>query len=196
MDVKEKKLLYHLTRIDNLESIIQYGLLPRNALLNSPASFYDVADPQIIRERGLGAYIPFHFHTKSAFDYAVAARLGGWEKLIYLCVTREYARQQGFKIIPAHPLTTQNISNLSLMDYDAGLAAIDWKLMECDCFDRNDVKQVRMAECLTNVRIPFKDFRCIFYLTPDQKDKIEALFQKMGITYWPPFINDGTKFHR
>lgn len=31
--VRDKKLLYHLTKVDKMESIIKYGLLPRRYLL-------------------------------------------------------------------------------------------------------------------------------------------------------------------
>lgn len=193
--IREGKLIYHLTHINNLESIIQCGLLSRNDVQNRCSLFSDVADPNIIKKRGrgLGAYIPFHFHPRTAFDYAVVYNHGR-ENLIYLCVTREYARANEFKVLPKHPLTTQ-IKDSTLMDYDNGIASIDWEKMEREYSDNNIIKQVRMAECLTDKSIPFRDLRCIFYLTPDQKDKIESILRKRGISYSSPYINDGTNFH-
>ena len=32
-DVKSQKILYHLTKFENLDSILKFGLLPRNVLL-------------------------------------------------------------------------------------------------------------------------------------------------------------------
>lgn len=49
--VKNKKLLYHLTKANNMESIINYGLLPRGYLIEHNMFFGDVADPQIISKR-------------------------------------------------------------------------------------------------------------------------------------------------
>ena len=66
--VRDKKLLYHLTKVDKMESIIKYGLLPRRYLLKQDMMFGDVADPEIISKRqklGLDRYIPFHFHPYS-----------------------------------------------------------------------------------------------------------------------------------
>ena len=202
--IRDKKLLYHLTHIDNLQSIIQNGLLSRNMLNWQQTDFFDVANSDIIRKRGpiLGDYIPFHFHQRSYFDYAVNA-VYGWENLIYLCITREYARQNNFKIIPTHPLG-RIIQKQSMMDYDEGFDAIDWekmeceysKMMECEESDRREIQQVRMAECLTDKDIPFKNLFCIFYLTFDQKCKIVSVLQSMRIPYPWPYINDGTGFHR
>ncbi len=68
--VRDKKLLYHLTKVDNMEMIINHGLLPRRRLIEQKMLFGDVADQQIISKRqelGLDIYSPFHFHPYSAF---------------------------------------------------------------------------------------------------------------------------------
>jgi hypothetical protein len=49
--VRDKKLLYHLTKVNNMETIINCGLLPRKYLLEHHMFFGDVADPQIISKR-------------------------------------------------------------------------------------------------------------------------------------------------
>ena len=87
--IRDKKLLYHLTLIDNLPSIIRNGLLSRNMLKRQQIEFPDVADSDIIRKRGatLGDYIPFHFHQRSRFDYAINSKYF-LKNLIYLCVQR------------------------------------------------------------------------------------------------------------
>ena len=62
---KTGKLLYHLTKLSNLESIIQQGMLPRKYILENGIRFGDIADGQIISKRqelGLDIYTPFHFH--------------------------------------------------------------------------------------------------------------------------------------
>ena len=202
--IRDKKLLYHLTLIDNLPSIIRNGLLSRNMLKRQQIEFPDVADSDIIRKRGatLGDYIPFHFHQRSYFDYAINAKCG-WKNLIYLCVQREYARKNNFKIIPAHPLTAHSLRNLTMMDYDKGFDAIDWAKMDCEYSemmeygesDIHEIQQVRMAECLTDKVISFRELTCIFYLTDDRKKEIEHILQTRGVVNPPPYLNDGTYFH-
>lgn len=41
---KEGKYLYHLTKLSNLDSILQYGLLSRRQILGRRIGFDDVAD--------------------------------------------------------------------------------------------------------------------------------------------------------
>ena len=70
-NIQQGKLLYHLTRLDNLESIILHGLVPRKVVKAHSVRFSDVADPMIITRRtelGLDEYVPFHFHPYSSFD--------------------------------------------------------------------------------------------------------------------------------
>ena len=72
--IQSGQLLYHLTKLSNLDSIIEHGLVSRGILERNGAAFADVADPEIMRKRkefGLDTYIPFHFHPYSSFDVAV-----------------------------------------------------------------------------------------------------------------------------
>ena len=73
-NTRNKKLLYHLTELDNMNSIIEYGLMSRADIKNKKLKYHDVADQAIIGKReelGLDKYVPFHFHPYSAFDVAV-----------------------------------------------------------------------------------------------------------------------------
>lgn len=61
-DAKEGKLLYHLTELKNLESIIDFGLVPRKILRENTVTFGDVADPEIIHKRKVWDWTDtFHF---------------------------------------------------------------------------------------------------------------------------------------
>lgn len=186
--VREKKLLYHLTRVDNMESIINDGLLPRKYLLEQGMIFEDVADSQIIDKReelGLDKYTPFHFHPYSAFDVAVKNTYST-EKFAYICIKRALAQFNNFKILIKHPLSQQECV---LYDYIEGMNNIDWETMETvgavDEYSRN----VKMAECLTDKCIPADLFQCVY--VPDEKTKlyIERLFRNKGIMEQPPYVN-------
>ena len=77
MDIKNGKLLYHLTHIDNLDSIIEYGLLSRNLACDLIAM--DVADSEILEKRQfnrLDDFVLFHFYPNTAFDNAVRNKYG------------------------------------------------------------------------------------------------------------------------
>ena len=73
MIIQNGKLLYHLTHIDNLDSIFTNGLLSRNNVQQLDG-FVDVANHEILHSRHqheLDNYVLFHFHPYSAFDTAV-----------------------------------------------------------------------------------------------------------------------------
>ena len=74
MHIRRKKLLYHLTHIENLESIIENGLLSRNQVIQRSLLNQDIADHDILENRQLNHlddYVLFHFYPNTAFDNAV-----------------------------------------------------------------------------------------------------------------------------
>lgn len=185
---KTGKLLYHLTKLSNLESIIQQGMLPRKNILERGIRFGDIADRQIISKRqelGLDKYTPFHFHPYSAFDVAVKHTYQG-EDMIYLCIDRELARRKEFKILPKHPLS---VLECKLYDYDEGFDLIDWDtMMETNRMDEY-AKQVKMAECLTEKRILIQAFSCMYVPSQEVKNKVIEILQRNNVDFPPPYIN-------
>lgn len=186
--VKEKKLLYHLTKRDNIETIINYGLLPRRYLLEHSMLFEDVADLHIIdrrKELGLDKYIPFHFHPYSAFDFAVKSTYDS-EKFVYICIKRELAELNGFKVLIKHPLSLQDCV---LYDFMEGINKIDWSIMGRTGLRDGYSKNVKMAECLTDKCIPAELFQCIYVPDKETKQYIKKLLQGKGILKQPPYID-------
>lgn len=186
--VRDKKLLYHLTKLDNMERIVRHGLLPRRYLLEHGMFFGDVADPEIIDKReelGLDIYTPFHFHPYSAFDVAVKSR-HVTEKFVYICIKRALAELNGFKILLKHPLSQQECV---LYDYDEGITKIDWDTMEGVGAEDDYSRNVKMAECLTDKRIPAELFQCVYVPDIETKKYIENIFRDSGIVEQPPYIN-------
>ena len=51
MKIKYGKLLYHLTKLSNLDSIIENGLVSRKILEDKAVTFADVADHDIMDKR-------------------------------------------------------------------------------------------------------------------------------------------------
>lgn len=186
--VREKKLLYHLTKLSNMEEIIDHGLLSRRYLLEQNMIFGNVADPEIITKRerlDLDQYIPFHFHPYSAFDVAVK-NTHPTEKFVYICIKRALAELCNFRILIKHPLSQRDCI---LYDYTDGINKIDWDTMEkagtADEYSRN----VKMAECLTDKSIPAELFQCVYVPDEETKKYIEELFQNKGIIEQPPYVN-------
>lgn len=187
-NTRNKKLLYHLTELDNMASIIDYGLLSRAMVKEKGLRYSDVADPEIIDRReklGLDGYIPFHFHPYSAFDVAVKKSRHD-DKFVYITVKRELAALAGFKILVKHPLSQEECE---LFDYEDGIAKIDWDTMETVGADDTYSKNVKMAECLSDKPIPAALIQCVY--VPDEwiKEYVEQLFWDKGITEQPPYVS-------
>lgn len=162
MSIRDQKLLYHLTALNNLESILKNNLLPRSDILD----FDDVAEPDIISFRqnnGLNQYVPFHFFAKNPFDGRVQKDNKG-KDFIYICVSREFARTNLFKIIPLHP---KSMNPLQLLDYEEGIEQIDWTVMNTRKYLDDYCRHVCMAESLSPKKIHPADFHMIF--TPNSE---------------------------
>lgn len=186
--VKDKKLLYHLTNVSNMESIIKNGLMSRHELLSSREIFVDVADPEIISKREelkLDKYIPFHFHPYSAFDVAVKNTYPD-EKFVYICIKRALAQYKNFKILIKHPLSQQDYQ---LYEYQEGIEKIDWETMEQVGATDDYSRSVKMAECLIDETISAELFQCVYAPDENIKRYIKELFHQNGITEQPPYVN-------
>lgn len=155
VDIRSQKLLYHLTALSNLESILKNGLLPRSDL----EEFKDVADHEILSSRtklGLENFVPFHFFSRNPFDGRVQADHRE-ERFILITVQRIFALKNNWKIVPRHPLANAAIE---LMSYQDGFNAIAWDAMNSRDYHDANCKSVCMAECLSpNVVDPANFFK-------------------------------------
>lgn len=194
MSIKNGKLIYHLTPLYSLESIIKYGLLSRDDLCKNDIGFIDTADQEILNERkrlGLSQFIPFHFHIHTAYD-TVVKNVNSGKIFIYICLHRDFAKENGFMILPIHPASNEQPE---LFNYIEGFNIIDWDTMELsipEVIDRDiDLryhKQVRMAECLSPIPIPVGCFQSINVPDETVKKTVVDLLEVYGIKD-RPYIN-------
>lgn len=181
--IEEQALLYHLTDIENLESIFEYGLLSREELNQSDKIGYtDVADQEIIKKRkelGLESHVPFHFFTKNPFDYA-AVRGNADKEFVLIALRRTIAKSKNWKIVTRHPLASSGVEVLS---YDEGMEAINWDCMNKRNFMEDDeCKSICMAECLSPKPVSARDFLIIAVKNVDQQKKVRNLARSAGLS--------------
>jgi hypothetical protein len=156
-NIRDQKLLYHLTKIDNFESILRRGLLPRAQLQN----FADVADPDIIASRqahGLENYVPFHWFAHNPFDGRVQIDHPRTD-FVLITVHRTLAADENWTVIPRHPLANREPELLSYAD---GIATIDWEMMNRRDYRDAQCRSVCMAECLSPRTVLPADFFCFY----------------------------------
>lgn len=160
MSIRYRKTLYHLTKLDNLDNILEYGLISRKLLIDNGLYFEDVADSEIINfrsEMNLEQYVPFHFYPHTPFDWVVQNN-NPESDFLYICISKEIAEHNNFNIIPMHPLS---MNPFHIYGYNEGIEAINWDLMNKRDYNNLECKSVCMAECITNLCVPYKVFQSI-----------------------------------
>jgi len=176
VDIREQKLVYHLTAIENLESILRQGLLPRAQLQD----FADVADHDILRDRQrlrLEHQVPFHFFARNPFDGRVKQDHPGREFAL-IAVKRNTAKQLNWSIIPRHPLAGGGIR---LMGYEAGFAAINWERMNQRNYADPECKSICMAECLSPGPVMPDKFSNIFVRDEATRVRVHGMVLGYGL---------------
>ena len=173
--IREGKLLYHVTSIKNLESILKNGLLSREDVIAKGLNIVDVADPAILEKRdelGIAQYIPFHFFEPTAFTGSVIDS-HSTENFCCITIKREYAKQRNFKICTAHPLS-QNPEAL-VLDYVEGYQNINWEEAEKRDYNNPISKNACMAECLAVSPLRPEDFCIIFVANEEVKREVDEI---------------------
>ena len=177
------KLLYDITRIENIPSIVNNGLLSRKELMERGLiDFEDIADHQILEKRDqysdiLSSCVPFHFFVKNPFDGRVCKRYGS-ENMAIIAIRRELYKTKELYIIPSHPLDREHPEVLS---YGDGIKRIRWDILD-NITDRDYhdevVRKNCMAECLSPSPIDVSDFFAIYVKNETAKNKLVEMLVK------------------
>lgn len=181
-DIRDQQFLYHITDLNNVEPIFSDGLKSRSLL----RTFSDIADSEIIASRRtfrLEEYVPFHFFAGNPFDGRVHLDYPD-KKFVLLTVRRSYAQEHNWQVITRHPLSGTAVK---LLDYQAGMQAINWDVMNIRDYRNNECRCICMAECLSPDTVPASVFHCIY--TPDKQTEktINELKQKYNLRI---FVNN------
>ena len=176
-DYKNKKLIYHLTALENIPQILKKGLLPRSQL----AIFHDVADGEIIQKRqglALDEYVPFHWFVGNPFD-GIVQKTRKTTPFALITVQRILAAAKNWKVISRHPLANGEIE---LLDYAKGFEAIDWNLMNQRDYHDPNCKSVCMAECLALGPVTVSQFFAIYVNNVALEKTIRTWANRQGVT--------------
>ncbi|MFJ4248714.1 DarT ssDNA thymidine ADP-ribosyltransferase family protein [Pseudomonas sp. NPDC089741] len=111
--------------------------------------------------------VPFHWFAGNPFEGAVQRREPK-AQFVLISVYRSTAKQNGWKIVPRHPLAGDSIQ---LLDYEQGFEAIEWDVMNSREYQDPHCKSICMAECLAPGIVKPTEFFKIF--TPNEE--VDAL---------------------
>ena len=167
-------LLYHITNIQNLESILRSGaLLCKNQVDKQNLNYRSIAYEEIQERRHqtsvpfppfgtLHDYIPFHFAPRSPMLYAIDRGYvdnynDGQDRIIYIVVklSEVIDAELPFVFTDGHPIVAFSdfFNDVNLLSQ-----RIDWNLMEdrywSDTDDDPDRKRRRQAEFLVFQQAP------------------------------------------
>ncbi len=176
--IKNGKLLYHLTALSNIKSILTNGLKPR---ANLDEAFKDVAEQDIINFRNahkISNTVPFHFFAGTPFAGRVQRDHPSVE-FVYITIHRNTAKsdKNTFKIFPTHP---KHMNPLEVFDYEEGFNKINWELMERRDYANNECKETCMAECVAlHSSVPATVFHSIIVKSQETHDYIDNLYKEL-----------------
>lgn len=199
------KFIYHITHINNLESIVKAdGLLAYNALCKAEAEYTNIAYESIQYRRAttrvpcsaggvLHDYVPFYFAPRSPMLYTISrGNVEGYSKgqtpIIYLVSQVETIADSNlhFAFTDGHAVMTFTdfFDNLEYLD-----DAIDWEVMESrywfDTDEDNDRKRKRQAEFLVYNFFPWQLVTEIGVNNYQIKIEVDKILEK-NTTHQPP----------
>ncbi|GAB1038106.1 DarT ssDNA thymidine ADP-ribosyltransferase family protein [Shewanella algae] len=177
--IQDQAYIYHITRLENMASILARGLLPRRGL----RGFADVADPEILDGRAaqnLDTCVPFHFFAGNPFDGRVHEDYPDSD-FVLIAVSRELARERGWRVIPIHPLAREGAR---VYQYDEGFNAIDWEAMNRRDYRDPFSKRVCMAECLSPEPVLIADVSAFYVSNERVQQQVNMLMRDACISKW------------
>jgi ssDNA thymidine ADP-ribosyltransferase, DarT len=174
MTTPRRGLLFHMTSIDNLQSIIDDGLLSDEWVRAGGQLQTEIGEDRIKAQRRtrpvnidpgghVSDYVPFYFAARSPMLYAikggrVPAYQAGQEPIVYLVTDAPSLQRDGCRFV----FTDRN-AVFAIAKYESDLTRlatlIDWPVMEGAWFTNTDEhpdrRERRMAEFLVRDRVPF-----------------------------------------
>ena len=168
-------LLFHLTHISNLPSIVTDGLYSDSDMMDSQQLVTEIGHPEIKARRrdrpvplppgGVVAdYVPFYFAARSPMLFLIArgsvpTYAEGQDEVVHLLTSVEDLSTHGLRFV----FTDRNAA-LGYARYGRDPQVldqyIDWEIMEArmwrDTTDEPDRKEKRMAELLVHRHVPWQ----------------------------------------
>ncbi len=186
-------LIYHITHLDNLSSILNSGgLIACNDLRQQQVNYTDIAHQTIQDKRAvitvpcsvkglLHDYVPFYFAPRSPMLCAVYHQKGKiyQNEVIHLVSKAEEIRafNLNFAFTDGHAIMAFS----GFFDNLNDLSQIDWQIMRekywNDTNEDNDRKRRRQAEFLVHQCCPWTLIKEIGVINNDIKIKVEKILQ-------------------
>ena len=169
--------LYHMTHINNLDTIFKYGLKSHgNKYVKVDISNRDVNNRREVRESIYGHkihdYVPFYFNPRNAMMYVRKE-----EDIVILAFDKNlFLKNRDKKVI----FTDRNASTEDVLFYKdlKDLDKLNWEYIKADSWgSEKEIKQKMMAEVLIYKEVEIKYLQKIFV-------KDELMKKELLKKYW------------
>lgn len=204
----KRRFAYHFTSLENLDSIIEHGLLCTNMKNARNIGHVNVAEQGIQGRRSnmyipcsgnknVHDYVPFYFSKKTSMQLGVINKKNIDQNLIiYLSIPIELIEQRNDIIftdasantdIPPNFYNTSNSQQLNTLNWDA----IDSKKWGCPS---EEFRHQKMAELLVPEAISITDISHIIVWNEGIKAEVEKVFSSKGMIC-PPIKSDADHYY-
>lgn len=188
-------LLYHITHINNLESIIKLGSLWSHAQIKKHTIHYkDVANQDIQSRREytkipvniggyLHNYVPFYFAPRSPMLYALKMQSIPQDDIVYFMTNTKSIQQHLLHYVFTDAHAIRRLTNF-YTDLE-NLSEIDWDVMQASVWtDTNDDpnrKARRQAEFLVHNEVPLSACLGFAVYSFQTKQKVEKMLENTNL---------------
>lgn len=149
--------LYHMTHLDNLKGILDFGLLSHNKAHKQGLLSKDISDNSVNNRRvKIHDYVPLYFNPKNPMLFK---RQEIQDQLVILCINRELLFSKEILI------TDGNAASSSTNFYKSidALKKLDWNIIRSEYWsDFVDGKRIRCAETLLPDRVDKSQIKHIY----------------------------------
>lgn len=157
--------LYHMTHKDNIENVLNNGLLSHNMARNDGFIKTDIADNQVndrrskrepIFGRSIHEYVPLYFNPKNPMLFV---RNNMEDDIVIIAVESRVMTMENSLFTNGNAAATSTSFYLDLED----LKNLDWKCIQADYWnDFPDGKRIRCSEVLVFPKIEISDIARIY----------------------------------
>lgn len=195
MDIPSKykgRSFYHFTHVDNIESIVENGILCTNEKNKRGIGHINIANENIQNRRSemnvtcepygkVHDYVPFYFTARNPMLLGILKRKNIDQPLVvYIAISIE-------KLLEKDVIFTDKSANTAIppnfYQNPDELDNLSWNLIDNKKWkeENNDDLHSRMAEVLVHKRVPIEWIESYVVFNEICKDKIEEIYEKAGL---------------
>jgi calcineurin-like phosphoesterase family protein len=169
----DNNFVWHLTNINNLPTILEYGLLSRTLLKEKKHIFIDNSPDDLTQKRsnlGFDDYVPFHFFPLNPYDIFEFQRNKNREEIFcYLTLKDEEVKKLNGKVVFGY---ANHKPEVEFVDFSRNKKKVDEIRKHTDYNVRKD-KIEALGECLIKDKVSPENFYSIVIGSESHRDIIE-----------------------